>query len=91
VPAVEIGRICEKTAGREAGKKCVIIDVMDKSFILVTGPKKITTVKRKRVNMNHIKILQDKLDIKRGATDEEVTLALEAAGKTQEMSQVTKP
>jgi large subunit ribosomal protein L14e len=91
VPAVEIGRICEKTAGREAGKKCVIIDVMDKSFILVTGPKKITTVKRKRVNMNHIKVLQDKLDIKRGATDEEVTLALEAAGKTQEMSQVTKP
>jgi large subunit ribosomal protein L14e len=91
VPAVEIGRICEKTAGRDAGKKCVIVDVMDKSFVLVTGPKKITAVKRKRVNLNHIKILQDRLDIKRGASDEEVISAIEATGKMQEMSQIAKP
>jgi large subunit ribosomal protein L14e len=80
-----------KTAGRETGKKCVIVDVMDKSFVLVTGPKKITGVKRKRVNLNHILVLQDKLDLKRGASDEEVTSVLEAAGKLQEMSQPAKP
>lgn len=79
-----------KTAGREAGKKCVIVDVMDKSFVLVTGPKKITGVKRKRVNLNHVMALEDKLDLKRGATDEEITSALEAAGKLQEMSQAVK-
>ncbi len=79
-----------KTAGREAGKKCVIVDVMDKSFVLVTGPKKITGVKRKRVNLNHVMVLEDKLDLKRGATDEEITSALEAAGKLQEMSQAVK-
>jgi large subunit ribosomal protein L14e len=84
VPAVEVGRICIKMAGREAGKKCVIVDVMDKSFVLITGPKKVTGVKRKRVNINHLKPLQDKLDIKRGASDEEVTQTLEAAGKLQE-------
>jgi large subunit ribosomal protein L14e len=87
VPAVEIGRICVKTAGRENGKKCVIVDVMDKSFVVVTGPKKVTGVKRKRVNINHIQILQERLDIKRGASDEEVTSTLEAAGKLQDMAQ----
>lgn len=87
MPAVEVGRICLKIAGRETGKKCVIIDVMDKSFALVTGPKKVTGVKRKRVNLNHITVLQDKLEIKRGASDEEVTQSLEAAGKLKDMTQ----
>ena len=87
MPAVEVGRICLKTAGRENGKKCVIVDVMDKSFVLITGPRKVTGVKRKRANINHLKPLQEKLDIKRGASDEEVTQTLEAAGKLQEMSQ----
>jgi large subunit ribosomal protein L14e len=86
VPAIEVGRICVKMAGRETGSKCVIVDVMDKSFVLITGPKKVTGVKRKRVNLNHIQVLQDKLEIKRGASDEEVTQTLEAAGKLKEMT-----
>jgi large subunit ribosomal protein L14e len=85
MPAVEVGRICVKLAGRESGKKCVVVDLMDKSFVLVTGPKKITGVKRKRANINHLLVLQEKLDIKRGASDEEVTSTLEAAGKLEEM------
>jgi large subunit ribosomal protein L14e len=85
VPAIEVGRICVKQAGREQGKKCVVIDVMDKSFILVTGPKKLTGIKRRRVNLNHVAPLEDKIDVKRGASDEEVTQALEAAGKTAQM------
>ncbi len=87
MPAVEVGRICMKTAGRENGKKCVIVDVMDKSFVLITGPKAVTGVKRKRANITHIMPLQDKIDLKRGASDEEVTSTLEAAGKLEEMKQ----
>ncbi len=90
MPAIEVGRICVKEAGRDAGKKCVVIDVMDKSFVLVTGPKKITGVKRRRVNINHLMPLEDKLEVKRGASDEEVTQVLEAAGKLQEMTQAVK-
>ena len=86
MPAVEVGRICTKTAGRENGKKCVIVDVMDKSFVLITGPKKVTGVKRKRANINHIAPLQDKIDLKRGASDDEVIQALEAAGKLASMT-----
>ena len=90
MPAIEVGRICVKQAGREIGKKCVVVDVMDKSFVLVTGPKKVTGVKRRRVNINHVMPLQDKIDVKRGASDEEVASALETAGKLQEMTQTVK-
>ena len=90
MPAIEVGRLCVKQLGRENGKKCVIIDVMDKSFVLVTGPKKITGVKRRRVNINRIMPLQDKIEVKRGASDEEVTQALEAAGKIPEKTQPSK-
>jgi large subunit ribosomal protein L14e len=85
VPAIEVGRICIKQAGRDQGQKCVVIDMMDKSFILVTGPKKLTGIKRRRVNLNHVSPLEDKIEVKRGASDEEVTQALDAAGKTELM------
>lgn len=86
MPAIEVGRICLKELGRETGKKCVVIDVMDKSFVLVTGPKKVTGVKRRRVNINHLVPLLDKIEVKRGASDEEVAQALEVAGKLQNMT-----
>jgi large subunit ribosomal protein L14e len=86
MPAIEVGRICVKQGGRECCTKCVVIDVMDKSFVLVTGPKKLTGVKRRRANINHLMPIEDKIDIKRGASDEEVTQAIEAAGLTEEMT-----
>jgi large subunit ribosomal protein L14e len=91
VPAIEVGRICVKLTGREAGRKCVIVDIMDKSFVLITGPKTVTGIKRRRANMNHIEPTQDKLEIKRGASDEEVTESLKASGKLEEMAQKVKP
>jgi large subunit ribosomal protein L14e len=91
MPAIEVGRICVKVLGREAGKKCVIVDLMDKSFVLITGPKKLTDVKRRRVNANHIEPLQDKIDIKRGASDEEVADALKASDKLEMMKKEVKP
>jgi large subunit ribosomal protein L14e len=87
LPAIEVGRVCVKLLGRETGKKCVIIDVMDKSFVLVTGPKKVTGVRRRRANINHIEPLQIKIDVTRGASDEEVTSILEASGMLEEMTQ----
>jgi len=91
LPAIEIGRISVKIAGREAGKRCVILDIVDKNFVLVTGPQKVSGVKRRRVNVNHVEPTQTKIDIKRGATDEEVAEALKAAGKLEEMAATVKP
>lgn len=86
MPAIEIGRICVKVAGREAGRKCVIVDVMDKSFVVVTGPKKVTGVKRRRVNINHVAPTEDVIPIKRGASDEEVSQMIQADGKLDDMT-----
>ena len=86
MPAIEVGRICVKVAGREAGRKCVIVDVMDKSFVVVTGPKKVTGVKRRRVNISHVAPTEDVIPIKRGASDEEVSQMIQADGKQEEMA-----
>ena len=91
MPAIEVGRVCVKISGREAGRRCVIVDVVDKNFVLITGPRKVSAVKRRRVNVNHLEPTQTKIDIKRGATDEEVTEALTAEGKLEEMANIVKP
>lgn len=91
MPAIEVGRICVKLTGREAGKKCVIVDIIDKSFILVTGPKTVSGIRRRRTNINHVEVLQDKIAIARGASDDEVTEALKSAGKLDAMAQPIKP
>ena len=77
MPVIDVGRICVKLVGREAGKKCVIVDVVDKNFVLVTGPKKLNGVKRRRVNVNHVEITERKVNIKRGESDEELIKALD--------------
>jgi len=76
MPAFEVGRICVKTAGRDAGKRCVIVDIVDKNFALVTGPKETTGVRRRRVNLNHIKPLDEKVVIEKGAADEQISALL---------------
>ncbi len=92
VPAIDIGRICVKIYGREAGRKCVIVDIIDgKNFVLITGPKSLTGVKRRRVNIKHIVPLDKKIDISKGASDEEVLKAIAAAGLTDYMKEVVKP
>ncbi|MEM2093699.1 MAG: 50S ribosomal protein L14e [Candidatus Bathyarchaeia archaeon] len=76
MPAVEVGRICIKKRGREAGKRCVIVDVIDKSFVLVTGPESVTGVRRRRANVKHLEFTEELVEIPRRATDEQVTKAL---------------
>jgi len=86
LPAIEVGRICVKVTGRESGKRCVIVDVIDKNFVLITGPKNLTGVKRRRVNINHVRPLEEEIRIKRGASDEDVAQALAKAGKAELVS-----
>jgi large subunit ribosomal protein L14e len=73
---MEIGRVCVRIAGHEAGKKCVIVDVIDRTYVLVAGPE----IKRKRCNIAHLEPLPQKLDIAKGASDEDIKRAFEAMG-----------
>jgi len=91
MPAIEIGRICVKVAGREAGRKCVVVDIVDENFVLVTGPKQLTGVKRRRVNIKHIEPLDKLVKITRGASDEDVLKAIQESGLEEFMKEVVKP
>ncbi|NPA70047.1 MAG: 50S ribosomal protein L14e [Crenarchaeota archaeon] len=87
----DVGRICVKIAGREAGRKCVIVDIIDQNFVLITGPKQLTGVKRRRANIRHLEPTEHKIDIPKGASDEEVLKAIEAAGLVDYMKEIVKP
>ncbi len=76
----EVGRICVKTMGREAGSYCVIVEAQDAKTVLITGPKNISGVRRRLCNTRHLEPLDSTLDIKAGADDSSIEKALEAAG-----------
>lgn len=73
---MDIGRVCIKIAGKDAGRKCVVVEVLDDVFVLVSGPK----IKRRRCNVAHLEPLEQRLEIPHGASDEEVRRSLEEAG-----------
>src|SRR6266705_1185933 len=81
MPTIEVGRVCVKLNGRETGQRCVIVDVIDKNFVLVTGPQKISGVRRRRTNVKHIEPTEDSIDTKKGAPDEDVAKAIGKGNK----------
>lgn len=78
--ALDIGRVCMKIAGREAGKYCVVLKKEGEAFVLVTGPKVLTGVKRRKCNVDHLEPLPHTLQINENASDEEVLPAFEKSG-----------
>jgi len=83
--SLEVGRVVMKVVGREAGKYAVVIkaagkEKADKSFVMITGPKLLTGVKRRKCNVNHLEPLPYVLEIKEDASDEEVLEAFKKSG-----------
>ncbi|MEE9594990.1 MAG: 50S ribosomal protein L14e [Candidatus Hydrothermarchaeales archaeon] len=72
---MEIGRVCVKTAGRETGRTCVVVDNIDENFVLIEAPR----VKRRRCNVDHLQPTEDIVKIKKGAKIKEVQKALKDA------------
>lgn len=74
MPAIEVGRICMKISGREAGEKCVIVEIIDDKFVEIVG----TNVKNRRCNIKHLEPLDQVMEIKSENPDE-IVKELEAA------------
>jgi len=60
---IEPGRICLKIAGRESGHYAVIVEKINDNFVLITGPKTITGVKRRKCNIEHLEPTEHKFEI----------------------------
>lgn len=63
----EAGRMVVKIAGRDAGRKAVVVDVFDNIYVLIDG-----NVRRKKVNIKHLEPLEQVIKLKPGASHEEV-------------------
>lgn len=68
---VEVGRVCIKKLGRDAGDKAVVTKVIDGNFVeIVTHSRQ----KARRANIKHLEFLSEKIDPKNG---EQLNSALE--------------
>jgi large subunit ribosomal protein L14e len=70
--AIAVGSVCMKNRGRDAGKKCVVVNLVDANYveILSAGRKK-----RRKCNVRHLEPLGEKIELK--ASDEETRKLIE--------------
>jgi large subunit ribosomal protein L14e len=71
----EVGRLCVKIAGRDAGKKCVVVDILEKNYVLIDG-----LTRRRKCNIAHLEPLKETIDIKKKACPEDVIKAFKKLG-----------
>ena len=72
---IEIGRVCVKTAGRDAGMKCVVVDILDKGYVLIDGQ-----TRRRKCNILHLEPLDLTIKVTGKASHDLVVSALKEAG-----------
>ena len=66
--ALEVGSVCVKTTGREAGNKAVVLDTVDDNFVLIQGPR----VRKRKCNVLHLIPIGKKISLTKGATQKEI-------------------
>ncbi|MBN2141988.1 50S ribosomal protein L14e [Candidatus Woesearchaeota archaeon] len=71
----EIGRVCVKLAGRDAGQKCIVIDNVDANTVLIDGE-----TRRRKCNVKHLEPLDQVVKISKGADASAVAKAAKEAG-----------
>ena len=64
---IEVGRLCVKIAGRDAGLKCVVVEILDNNYVLIDGQ-----TRRRKCNIMHLESLKEVVKIKKGASHEEI-------------------
>lgn len=64
---LEIGRLCIKTAGRDAGCKCIVIDILDNKYVKIDGE-----TRRRKCNISHLEPLNSIIKINKNASHEDV-------------------
>jgi len=71
----EIGRVCMKIAGRDAGKKCLVIDVIDEHFVMIDGQ-----TRRRKCNIKHLEPLNQVVQLTKNAPAPEIVRVLKEIG-----------
>ena len=74
---IEVGRVCMKIAGRDAGKRCVIVDILDAHRVLIAGE-----TRKRPCNMAHLEPMDNVVALKKGASSADIVAACKNAGIT---------
>lgn len=72
---IEVGRVAVKLAGRDAGKKCIVVDVVEGGFVLIDGE-----TRRRECNPKHLEILEHKVEITKGASTDDLKSVFKELG-----------
>lgn len=72
---IKVGRLCMKIAGRDAGKHCLIVEVLDKKNVLIDGE-----TRRRKCNLNHLEPLDKVAKLKKSASHYAVIEGLKKLG-----------
>lgn len=72
---MEVGRLCIKIAGRDAGKRCVIVDVLDDNFVMIDGE-----TRRRKCNVKHVEPTGETIKIGKGAAHSAVVTEFKKLG-----------
>lgn len=81
---LQVGRVCIKKFGRDAGSRVVITALIDNNFVKVISSKRPN---ERRCNTNHLEFLNEFVDVK---NREQVNKALGIIMKKQENVPVQK-
>lgn len=82
----DIGRLCVKTAGRDAAQYAVVVELVDEKYVLIDG-----NVRRKKCNIMHLEPTAKTLDVKKGADTKTVLAVFEKEGIVVKKAVETKP
>ena len=72
---MEIGQVCMKIAGRDAGRICAVIDNVNENFVIIDG-----ATRRKKCNVRHLEPIPKKISIVKNDTHANVSGALRNLG-----------
>ena len=86
---VQVGRVALVNQGSDAGKLCVIVDVIDQNRVLIDGPTSITGVKRAAFQIKGLTLTQFVIDIKNGQRPGVVAKAFKEANILEAFSKTT--
>jgi large subunit ribosomal protein L14e len=73
---LDVGRVCMKVKGKNAGNYCVIVEKPEKNMVTIEG----RDIEKTKVNILHIEPMPTILKIGKSAKRDEIIKALEKEG-----------
>lgn len=71
--SLDIGAVCIKTTGREAGNKAVVVEVASEQFVSIIGPK----IRKRKCNIAHLIPTGKKISVTKGVSQKDLEGKLE--------------